>query len=254
MYTFIFDFEYQSEIYTAKVKYNKPPDDTIWKISQNKNIIGKARVEKFQLICDDPHFYNLCSEANSALNVVEPSIWEQCNSGDPAIKNYREDIYSCNSIQNIATFEHINKLDFSGYKLSESDINTLVSSDLSCIRQIDVSCDLDANRFLERLFKECKSLRSLVTIDVNHSNVTPDTLRILKDKTRFNKPLVRDIWMINSGYKVAQIAILGVRNTVIMTEADWDELQKPAAEKFNIIYRYDNYLPGSVAHLQLIFE
>lgn len=275
MYKFVFDFEYNNETYKATVKYSKGHvDDTIWTIKKDHNIISEAKVTTNRLICVDlDGYHDLYDAAYKALNDAEYNIWEQCKwsslreeSSDPAIKNHVEQIRSFNprdhEITETYDYTNVNRLNFSNYKLSENEIDILVAADLSCIREIDVSCDagkgeeMDANRFLTRLFLECNSLRSLMKIKVDQSNVNAATIRILKDEIKFNGPLIRDTQIIGYGGTLAQISVTDIKTTPIMTETNIQEkikLQRIGENRFEILYRWNDYCPSIDVPLRLTF-
>lgn len=157
-----------------------------------------------------------------------------------------------------------NKLDLSNIDFGKQKFDFLLSPeiDLSCIRVLDVSCDsgkgneYDADSFLRKLF-DVPSLCSLEIISVGSSNVTVDTLKILKDKGNFSGNLIRNRKNVNhcNGRSIASIYITNIDNTPIMQASfeDKRKLQQTASNQLNILYRDHNYERGT-AHLQLVLN
>lgn len=139
--------------------------------------------------------------------------------------------------------------------------NFLCSADinLSCIRNLDVSCESgvgqehDADSFLKKLF-EVPSLRSLEVINVRNSNITIETLKILKNKDKFDSYLIRNSELVSyyNGWKLAPIYINQVENTPI-TKCEFcqkNELQQPASKRLRIAYA-DKKFDQGYAHIQV---
>jgi hypothetical protein len=151
-----------------------------------------------------------------------------------------------------AQLVRVNSLELAGCK--EATLRFLANqADLSTMRTIEASGVTDLDSFLSRLFQNNATLRSLTKLSVVGSDLKKETLKILRDDTSFNGPLIRDMWKISgrSGMKVANITVI-----VAKTFASDDELEGleiPSQRMLDILYRGD-YSPGSAAHIQLQFE
>ncbi|MBM3468613.1 MAG: hypothetical protein FJX71_04185 [Alphaproteobacteria bacterium] len=178
---------------------------------------------------------------------MRPEHIEELKSHD----NFAEELYNCNY------------LDLSNFKLSTSTLADFLSqADLSTVREINLSCSsehattYDADGFLAKLLTN-GTLRSLAKIDASGSNITHTTLEILRTKSDLREPIIRDIWKLHeeSGKKVATIEVK-IQNTPVasLDGLSRRKLQLPGDSRFSILYRNDDYFPGSAAHIQLLLK
>lgn len=173
-------------------------------------------------------------------------IEEQCSH-----EKFAEEFYSCNY------------LDLSNFNLSASKLaNFLSQADLSTIREINLSCSpahaatYNADGFLAKILAN-GTLRSLERIDASGSNICQATLEQLQTKSDLREPIIRDMWKLHeeSGKKVATIEVIVQDTSVASLEKSVKQkLQLPGESRFNILYRYDQYFPGSAAHIQLLLR
>lgn len=193
----------------------------------NFEINGQTRTLHFMYEADIEDHLNIDIQENQlVVNLVDDQIEET----DPALSMYKAKMKSISGLNLIDkslseqkdVLMTVNGLDLSDINFNKTDMDFLCSADinLSCIRNLDVSCESgvgqehDADSFLKKLF-EVPSLRSLEVINVRNSNITIETLKILKNKDNFDSYLIRNSELVSyyNGWKLAPIYINQVENT-----------------------------------------
>ena len=203
---------------------------------------------------------------------------------DSAVANYCKEKRVLNT--DFLRYNHLNGKKLNQYllrynylDLSNSDLETfdfLLEPDinLSTIQTIDVSCDLkqkkeksktsDVNRFIIKLFQNCKSLRSLRCIKVENTNLNLDTLLLWKKRAHedFNGPLIRYYDKMSAqggGSHVAELEIQKIENTPLMLETNIPqrlEIQRIGETRFETLYGMEGFQKDQVtmSHLQIVLN
>jgi hypothetical protein len=217
--------------------------------------------------------YLLCSSdvMENLFGKTEDPLGEMRN--DPAIQNFNRETVNINVdsllLQPLLKQKDIllqgNKLDLSNRNFQGDTFNFLWGAgiDLSCIRRLNVACsagkgnEYDANKFLEQLFKNSKTLRSLEFLDIGNSNVTLPTIELWRSRSLFDGPLIRSMENISEGssWKVAYLYLNNVRTTPITQANSTDQrnAQRSDQRTFSIVYVEQGYERGE-AHLEVVFK
>jgi hypothetical protein len=129
----------------------------------------------------------------------------------------------------------------------------IFTADLSDVMVINVS-GCKADNFLYKLFSENTTLVSLHGIDASDSDLSSDTLLILKNKTKFNGPLIRYAPSYVDDMKVAAIHV-NIKNTYVNKDVV-DYKFSRSDQKFPIIYKDDEGHQSEISyiHLQIVLQ
>lgn len=159
-----------------------------------------------------------------------------------------------------------NSLDLSNMIFKEGQADFLCENKVNwcTIQRLVLRCDeregdkKDANRFLKLLFTQNHSLRSLFYINIEHSNITLDTLK-LWHLTQFNGDLIRQQDKISSfygGVHIAELAISGVLSLSGFEEIpikEKMEMQRPGEDRYFMVCAQEGFQFQTNCRLQIVF-
>lgn len=123
-------------------------------------------------------------------------------------------------------------------QLIQSDVECWCKQNLQGLKSIDVAGMPGANSFLQKLFKTNPTLSSLVKVHASNTDITLDTLELLR---MINVPFfVRDLpqYSARFGCSVALITV-DIQNTELSMsqELEYSVIEQPAGPSFPIYYR-----------------
>lgn len=110
-------------------------------------------------------------------------------------------------LTNLSTLNSYNILDFSHTTLSADIICAMEKAELHTIRKINLSTTIHSNEILESLYKNNIWI-SLEKINVQNSECSAETLKLLHQHNNFSQPLIRDVWEHRYGSSAAVIYVL----------------------------------------------
>lgn len=161
-------------------------------------------------------------------------------------------IFFCTQATQFATGFNIpaGPTSLSSEQLTQSDVDWC-KQNLQGLRSIDVSGMVGANNFLQKLFKTNTTLSILVKIDASNTDITLDTLELLR---MINVDFfVRDLpqYSARFGCSVALITV-DIQNTELSgsEELEYSVIEQPAGPSLPICYRCG--VPEEVETAQVI--
>lgn len=135
------------------------------------------------------------------------------------------------------------------------DVDSLCKRNLSGLTDINVADMSKVDAFLAKLFRENRTLCSLVRINASNTDITLQTLKLLR-MIKVDPCLFRDLPQYSGrfGCSVAPIYV-NIAGTDLSKskELEYSVIEQPAGECYPVCYRSNN-IPSELATVQVIIE